>query len=71
VYAGVIANPETGKTPALEIVTDAVYEFDNVNAVSQVANGATVKGLIALLDDLNANVSFYDKASLLFMCFIS
>jgi hypothetical protein len=66
-YTACLGNPATGKTPALKIVTNAVYELDNANGIdpkeSQVANGATVEGLIDLLNDFKSVISLYDEGA--------
>jgi hypothetical protein len=66
-YTALLGNPSTGKSTALNLVTNAVYDIEKANNIeeesSRVANGATVEALIELLKQMKSIVSFYDESS--------
>jgi hypothetical protein len=69
-YTALLGNPSTGKTPAMDLVLDAVYELERHDNIpddeSQLANEATVEGLIDLLKKQQSILLFFDEGSYFF-----
>ena len=67
IYAALLGNPSTGKTPALRLVTRACYEVEKALNISsddsKLANGATVESTIQLLSEKSSVLSLYDEGS--------
>ena len=73
IYAAVIGNPSTGKTPAMKAVVEPCYEVERAFGVndkeSKLANGATTECIIQMLSDHQRVLSHYDEGSAFFGSF--
>jgi hypothetical protein len=72
IYASLIGNPSTGKTPALRAVSTPCYEVERslgISSDSKLANGATTESIIQMLSVTQRVLSHYDEGNIFFGSF--
>lgn len=67
VFSALLANPSTGKSPALKIISNSCYEIESTlgkeDKESNIANGGTVEALIELIKNLQFVLSMFDEGN--------
>ena len=69
IYASLIGNPSTGKTPALRTINSPCYEVERALGIttnSRLANGATTECIIQMLSQNQKVLSHFDEGNIFF-----